>query len=151
MSIVKLSELERKISILGLWNIYAIVAECSSNEFVVKIGVSSVPLERYASLSPGIPFHSIMIYAPVISKSKAFILENKLHKNFSDRNTVGEWFMFDINDKKVFHDEFKAIYAGITRRKLEWLTITRDDVKAYNKVKKVKYEKRKRYQSVCGG
>lgn len=110
------------------WNIYIIACECGEREFVVKIGVSSTPFERYAQLLPGIPFESIMMYSLVGWKKKTYKLESTLHKLFADHHTRGEWFKFSISDKEEFHKTLKAAYFAATKQELTWERILPEQV-----------------------
>lgn len=110
------------------WNIYIIACESSEQEFVVKIGVSSTPYERYGQLLPGIPFDSIMKYALVGFKSKTYKLESTLHKIFAGHHTRGEWFKFSMADKEEFHKTLMAAYTAVTKLPIQWKRILPEEV-----------------------
>lgn len=113
------------------WHIYAVVCESGSDNFVVKIGVSSEPFNRYGQLLTAIPFKSVMLYAPVGARKRAYTLERILHRGFSSRNTKGEWFLFKLDEKQIFHDSFKEIYKRSVGKELAWEKITQDRLKPH--------------------
>ena len=73
----------------------------------VKIGVANDVLKRILELQTGNGsklFPLIRIYFPF--KRAAYLAEHALHKEFSDKQLVGEW--FDIaNDKRLFYYFFR--------------------------------------------
>lgn len=103
----------------------------SPEEFVVKIGVSSKPYHRYADLATGLPFESVMVHAYVGGRKRAYRLEKKLHRQFSSRQTRGEWFKFKLSEKSLFHENFKAIYTQETGRILRWEKIFPENISRY--------------------
>lgn len=123
------------------WRIYAIVCESSEQDFVVKIGVTSTPYERYMQLLCGIPFQSVMLHAMVGLKRRAYGLETQLHRLFSDRHMRGEWFKFGLQDKESFHETMKKAYLALTKEPLKWETITPEQVAA-NVAARASFKKR---------
>ena len=112
------------------WRIYAIVCESSEQDFVVKIGVTSTPYERYQQLLCGIPFESVMLHAVVGYKNRAYGLETQLHRLFADRHMRGEWFRFKLEDKEAFHETMRKAYLALTKGPLRWSQITPEQVAA---------------------
>lgn len=128
------------------WRIYAIVCETSEKEFVVKIGVTSTPYERYQTLLVGIPHKSVMLHALVGTKKKTYGLEAKLHQIFKERNMRGEWFRFSLEDKEQFHRIMKIEYLAATKKQLAWERIYPEQVSAYAEaVRQMKSLNRRKY------
>jgi hypothetical protein len=116
---------------LNRWRVYALICDMGGDEFVVKIGVSKKPYQRYANLYTGLPFHSVMLHAYVGSRKKAFKLEKSLHQQFADRQTRGEWFKFKLSEKTIFHENFMTIYTQAIGKTLTWEKIFADNLSKY--------------------
>lgn len=112
----------------GWYHIYAIVCEMDEGEFVVKVGVSGDPYQRYWALLPGIPFKSVMLHASVGRRGSAYRAERDLHKLFAPLRTRGEWFRFPLSEKQVFHDACRQVYHNRAAKQLEWAKITEEEM-----------------------
>lgn len=115
-----------------LWGnfIYAIVGGFSAGDFFVKIGRSKDPIQRYWSLSTGIPFESTMLYAPTRTRGRAVELETALHHALADYRVHGEWFRFDRETKAKFHAEAARLYLESEEEPLRWNKISVKDAGA---------------------
>lgn len=111
--------------------IYAIAAGMPDNSFVVKIGMTGCPHERYADLITGIPFPSAMKWSWVGMRSVAHIVEAKIHQLFADRNTAREWFHFQHGEKRLLLDGISAAFFACTDQLPDWQTITEEQITAF--------------------
>jgi hypothetical protein len=88
---------------LWRWFVYALVAETDSEDILVKVGATNDPGTRYNTLLVGMPYQSVMLYAPVRSKRLMFQLEGLIQNLLSEFHMRGEWFRFRQSDKARFH------------------------------------------------
>lgn len=118
------------------WSIYALFCEISKEEAIVKIGMTSIIYDRLLALQAGISFPlSMCLHAPVGARGLTAQLEARLHRAFKNRNTRGEWFIFNTanaNDKKEFHETTKRLYERYVEQELAWKKITADQLRAYS-------------------
>jgi hypothetical protein len=115
--------------ISDLYAIYAVVAEQGDGVFVVKIGFTGTVYARYASLLPGVPFKSVMLWSWCSYKPETQRLEKQLHKHFAKFSTRGEWFRFKQDEKDIFHKGCKDLFFNTTNQILKWQSI--EDTEAY--------------------
>jgi len=143
MSIVRLDQYRSdgrlKLSLAG-WSLYAALTEMPSGDGLVKIGISTSPLQRLYSVHCGSPFPvGMAVWAYVGTKSQAMRAENRLKRRFAERQTRGEWFTFDFSspaDKEEFHSACRAAYAKATGRLLEWRKVSLEQMQIASSLKK---------------
>lgn len=127
------------------WRIYALFCMQSPTSAFVKIGVSSIIYDRLLTLQPGLLFPiGVCLHAPVGERGVTMVLESAIHKEFADRNTRGEWFAFnmeDKDDKEHFHSVTKALYLRYAGKELKWDKITPGQLAAYSTYRKKKHKK----------
>lgn len=115
--------------------IYAIAAELPDRSFVVKIGMTGFPYERYADLITAIPFPSAMKWSWVGMRAVAHVVEKTIHRQFDERNTAREWFHFQHAERKLLWEGIAAAVFACTDRLPDWQTITEEQVNAYCQAK----------------
>jgi hypothetical protein len=108
--------------------IYALVCEISADEFLVKLGCSQDPAERYAQLLTGIGLPSLMMFAHVRSQRRMYKLEAAYHREFEAHNSRREWFRFHVSEKPKFHEATKRLYQEVQGEPLVWSFIKETDV-----------------------
>lgn len=111
--------------------IYAIAAQLPDRSFVVKIGMTGHPYDRYSALITGIPFPSAMRWSWVGMRSVVYVVETKIHQMFAERNTAREWFHFQAEEKQVLWDGMTAAVYACTEELPEWCGITEEQVTAW--------------------
>jgi hypothetical protein len=102
------------------WYIYAVVIEPEPGEFLVKFGASTDPLRRVAEFRQGLPLKPTILWACANSRSSAFKIERRIHKEFKGRRTFGEWFKFGIDDKQLFKEVPRVEYLAAVGEPLNW-------------------------------
>lgn len=111
--------------------IYALAGEMPDGSFIVKIGMTSHPYDRYSSLITGMPFPSAMRWSWVGMRSVVYVVETKIHQLFADRNTAREWFHFQRDEKEVLWDGMTAAIFACTEALPDWNGITEEQVMAW--------------------
>ncbi len=117
------------------WFLYAALADTRRAEFVVKVGVSTVPLKRMADIHMGSPYPIVAgMWALVGGRSKAMKAESRVKKAFSDRRTRGEWFEFDSTnpaDRERFNRTMRTMAEIEAGRPVQFQRVTQERLKAY--------------------
>jgi hypothetical protein len=120
---------------LNAWFVYAALADTGRSVFVAKIGISSVPMQRLATLHMGSPYPvTAAMWAMVGGRGAAARAESRIKKAFADRRTRGEWFEFDhtsAEDRARFNFTVKSLCAVAAERTPEWQRITQEQIKAF--------------------
>lgn len=117
------------------WFLYAAFIRPSTDESLVKIGISTKPFERLFSIHSGAPFPvEVALWTEVGSTSVTRRLEAEVKRALADRNTRGEWFRFDLTsvaDKRAFHDTLNEAYLRHTGKVLQWQKTSGEQIRAY--------------------
>lgn len=107
-----------------LWSLYAAFTLASDTSALVKIGITTLPMQRLYAVHSGSPFPiKVAMWVDVGNASLVRKLEYAVHQAFSHRNTRGEWFRFDLTstaDKREFHLTMRELYKKHTHRNLVW-------------------------------
>lgn len=111
--------------------VYALAAQLPDGSFVVKIGMTSIPYGRFATLITGVPFPCAMKWAWAGSRSTAHVLESNMHRLFAHRNTAREWFHFRNDERQELWDGLSAGFFALLERLPDWKTITEEQVAAF--------------------
>lgn len=123
------------VEYLDAWFVYAALADTGRPVFLVKVGVSCLPLKRIAQVHMSSP-HPITaaMWAMVGGKSEAMRAEARIKKAFSDRRTRGEWFEFDKTsqaDKDRFNFTVRSMCASVAAFKPSWHRVEKKDLDTY--------------------
>ena len=140
MSVVRVdqyrSDGRHKLHSWGGWSMYAAFTELPDGQGLVKIGISTVPMGRLYDVHCNSPFPiGAALWAHVGNKSQAFRVEKYLKRRFAERQTRGEWFLFDLKspvDKDAFHSACRAAYARATGDVLAWRKVTLEQIRIAN-------------------
>lgn len=100
-----------------------VYAACTEDGYV-KIGISRAPFERIYAIHCGSP-------SPVRAAQWVWVgslgmgreIEKRMRKEWDQRHTRGEWYLFDYSDpadKRDFHDTLGRIVKDVTRKQPEW-------------------------------
>lgn len=114
----------RQLARARKWYIYAAIIEPTPGDFLVKFGVSTDPLRRVNEYRCGLPFRPTILWACAGSKSSAYKVERRIHKEFEGRRTFGEWFRFATDEKEIFKAVPQVEYLAATGKRLEWSVTT---------------------------
>lgn len=102
------------------------ILEPSPGDFLVKFGVSTDPLRRAGEFRCGLPFRPTILWAMAGSRSSAYKIERRIHKEFSGRRTFGEWFRFATDEKQLFKEVPQVEFMAATGKPPEWAITTTD-------------------------
>lgn len=106
------------------WYLYTIILEPDPGRFFIKIGISTDPLRRASDFRQGLPLKPTILWCKAGSRSSAYTLEHRLHKVFEQRNTFGEWFLFDAGDKDLFKSAIRVELLAVAGVEAEWNVTT---------------------------
>lgn len=112
------------ITYTDAWSLYVAMTDTGRDIGVVKIGVSTIPLDRILAINHSCPYPIIAAkWSFVRSKAIAWKIESRIKKAFADKNTRGEWFEFDYTsetDKRRLNDTVSAMYMMEAGIKPDW-------------------------------
>lgn len=115
------------------WTLYAAFTEMPDGQGLVKIGISTVPLNRLYSVHCNSPFPiGMALWTHVGTKAQAMRAEKYLKRRFAARQTRGEWFTFDLasaEDKEDFHRTCRTAYARVTGELLAWRKVSLEQIR----------------------
>lgn len=108
----------------GGWSIYAAFVEHAGGQGLVRIGVSTAPLQKLHALQCGSDYAvGAALWTHVGNRSQAMRMEKALKRRFAARRIDDDWFSFDLSspqDKTEFHSACRAAYARATGELLQW-------------------------------
>lgn len=106
------------------WSIYVAFVERAGGQGLVKIGVSTAPLQKlYAVHCDSECPLGAALWTHVGNRSQTMRMEKALKRRFAARRTDDDWFTFDLSspqDKTEFHAACRAAYARATGELLHW-------------------------------
>lgn len=109
------------------WSVYVAMTDTGRDIGVVKIGVSTIPLDRILTIHHSCPYPVIAAkWAFVRSKAIAWKIESRIKKAFADKNTRGEWFEFDYSseaDKRRLNDTVSMMFMLEVGAKPDWKSL----------------------------
>jgi len=104
--------------------LYVIPCEMPKGEFVVKIGISEIPYQRFVTLLPGIPFPCVMRFTWIGGSALARRTEAELHSTFKSRNSAREWFLFGAHESDILWTTIRTQLVALRAPPPDWKTIT---------------------------
>ena len=106
------------------WSLYAAFTRPANDSALVKIGISTRPMERLYTIHVNSPYPiDVALWVSAGDASMVRKLERAVHAAFAHRSTRGEWFQFNLAsavDRREFHDTLRKLYYEHTGRPLQW-------------------------------
>lgn len=118
-----------------MWSLYAAFTRPSPDCALVKIGISTRPMQRLHTISINSPFPvDAALWVSAGGSSSVRKLEHAVHVAFASRRTRGEWFRFDLScetDKREFHGTIRELYFKHTGRSLVWKKTGPEQIRSF--------------------
>lgn len=116
------------------WFLYTAYAPLDSETVLVKVGISSIPYQRLASIYCNCPFPiSYAAFTAVGSKRDALAAERAILQSFAEHKTRGEWLKLGCDEatKKRFAAVTATTVTAITKKPVEWRRVKPEQIKAF--------------------
>ncbi len=110
-----------------------------AEKVLVKVGISSIPMQRLHQIQCGSPFHiEIAAFAPAGYRETARKIETRILRRFRAYKTRGEWLMLPNTPemRKDFALDARGAIHDITGRPVEWRRVSRKELDHYTYVEK---------------
>jgi hypothetical protein len=115
------------------WYIYTAYAPFDDGRVLVKVGISSMPHQRFVALYCGCPFTiRLCAFTSVGTEKQAHRVESAILKEFSQYKTRGEWLLLPTDEliKKRFAEFCRKEGEKITRKPVKWTRFNEEQIRA---------------------
>lgn len=112
--------------------VYNAFASLPPDDVLIKVGISTKPLERLVSIHSNSPFGvELACLTPVGRKRLAQSVEAKILDRYGKFRTRGEWLRVpaDPEFRKDFAGNVRAIVSAHTGRPVEWKRVDAEQIK----------------------
>ncbi len=116
------------------WFFYGAFFVQSKSSLLVKLGISTKPIQRCQTLVTGCPFPlQYLVTDRVGGRSEAARIEVECQRVMADRRVRGEWYAFDPTregDGASFKAGVRAAFLAVLERAPKWTTLRAAQVTA---------------------
>lgn len=124
-----------------VWHVYAAFAVAPDGASAhVKIGISTLVVQRVAALKTGSPYPiQVALFCAAGDRRAASRIELAIHRSLADLRLSGEWFALNLVSpfvKARFHEAARAAFEEHSIHPFAWKKVEPDQVKAYQAIRK---------------
>lgn len=112
--------------------VYTAFCPVNDQEVLVKVGISSIPYDRLATIYCNSPYPVVLAFFCQIGRKKtALSVERAILNSFSEFKTRGEWLKLstDAATKKTFSTVCNHVVFTHIHAKAEWVKATGDQIR----------------------
>lgn len=115
------------------WYVYTAYAPFDDGRVLTKVGISSMPHERFVALYCSCPFViRLCAFTSVGTEKQASRVESAILREFGQYKTRGEWLLLPADEvtRKRFAEFSRRQAEQITRKPVEWSRFTEEQIRA---------------------